>query len=129
MIAKGQSADARAKRLALGRCPVHGVFMCPETMLLDAAEAWFFGYYEPETVFLVRCPRGDCDIWALARDTDEIVRVLTKSEVSAAQAFDLGDSSQFQTFIALVEDEERAGGTLIEETIERLRALSLRSPS
>lgn len=65
MIAKGQSADARAKRLALGRCPVHGVFMCPETMLLDAAEAWFFGYYEPETVFLVRCPRGDCDYLGL----------------------------------------------------------------
>jgi len=104
--------------------------MCPEMAFLDTLEAQFLGYYEPETVTLVICPRRDCGIYALARESDcEVVRVLNRTEAYAAQRLEMGDSWQFQTFLNLLEAEDQSGAILTEQKIEKLRLQSLRWPS
>ena len=45
MIAKGQGAEARARRLSLGCCPIQGVSMYQETPYLDGRDAELFGFY------------------------------------------------------------------------------------
>lgn len=58
MIAKGQSKKAKAARVSLGRCPIHGLPMYQETPYLSAEDAGKFRFSGPEdAVCLVRCPR------------------------------------------------------------------------
>jgi hypothetical protein len=62
MIAKGQSAEAQARRLAVGRCPVHGASLDQMTDSLDMIDV---GLKVSRRGHISRCCRKDCDIWVL----------------------------------------------------------------
>jgi|SRR5579864_367337 len=134
MIAKGQSEKAQAARLALGCCPTHGVFMSQYAPYLEKDAARRFGFDGPaESVCLVRCPRKDCEIFALARGPEEIVRVIRPPESAAAEAYAQRRLRQFHTFLALWQAEEKAkrssGEELSPDEFEECYALSRRAPS
>jgi len=110
MIAKGQTKTAQEKRVSLGCCPVHGLFMSQETPYLSTNEAAKFGFSGSEqSVCLVRCSRTKCRIYALARAPEQIVRVLEPSEVPMAEEIALKKMKKHHTFLHLVRAELRAG--------------------
>ncbi len=62
MIAKGQSPEAQAARLAMGCCPIHG------TSVVGQIAGWYSSVTrdadQPDDYTLGGCPRGDCDVVA-----------------------------------------------------------------
>jgi hypothetical protein len=71
---KGQSAEARAERLAKGCCPTHGIGM-PQVDIWyypPGQTRWQGGELaEGDETFpytIVGCPRRDCDEYAKAKD-------------------------------------------------------------
>ena len=109
MIARGQDKKAQATRLALGCCPTHGLFMPQYTPWLSRDEAAGFGFIGPEgSVCVVRCPRKDCQTYALARGPDQIVKVLGPSESTTVEEMELKAMRQSHAFAQLVKAELRA---------------------
>ena len=105
MIAKGQSMKAQAARLALGCCPVHGLFMYQYAGLSNE-EAENFGFTGPEgSVSLVRCTRKKCQTYALAGGPGDIVKVLTRAECLIAEELANNKMKKFHTFVHLVRAE------------------------
>jgi hypothetical protein len=134
MIAKGQTEGAQAARLALGCCPTHGLFMSQYTPYLEKDHALRFGFDGPaESVCIVRCPRKDCEIFALARGPEDIVRVIRPPESATADAYAKRMLHKFHTFLALMQTEEQArrnsGTKLTPDEFEECYALSRRDPS
>lgn len=60
MIAKGQSPEAQAARLAVGCCPIHGA------SVMGQVAGWFSSLTrvanQPDDYTLGACPRSDCDV-------------------------------------------------------------------
>jgi hypothetical protein len=134
MIAKGQNEDAQAARVAVGCCPVHGLFMSQHSPFLEREEALRFGFDgAPESVCLVHCSRKGCGIWALARGPRDIVRVIRPPESTAAEEFAERRHRQFRNFAAMIQAEGKSkrasGAELTSQELEELYALSHRKPS
>ncbi len=133
MIARGQSKKSQAARIALGCCPTHGLFMSQYTPYLSKNEGERFGFTGPEeTVCLVRCPRTKCEIYALARGPEDIVRVLTAAESLLAEELAIKKMNKFHTFIHLAKAEQRAKRSkeqLTPDEWEQCYQLSHREPS
>lgn len=61
-----QSAKDRKKRLCIGACPVHGIDM-PQIGLVGSGS---------DQLFLVKCPRRDCEIKGTTAKPNNPVRLL-----------------------------------------------------
>jgi hypothetical protein len=130
MIVRGQSKKARATRVALGCCPTHGLFMSQHTPYLSESDAKKFGFIGPEeSVCLARCPRKDCETYALARGPEEVVRVLTAAESLIAKELAIKKIKKFHTFAHLIKAEHQAKKELTPDEWEECYQLSHREPS